>query len=183
MEWIKQLSYYIYAIDIQKAVLMIIVSICLWGIISSLFLRKIRMKHIWHSINIIVFMVSLVSILLLTVFSRNTTQEREICLIPCYTFYLALKSTEMYRTMLMNVLLFVPFGMAMPYILPKSCMRRIITTVLCALILSSIIEIVQYVLALGRAEVDDIICNTLGATIGCMSYWISKMIERKTNII
>ena len=181
MEWIKQLSFYLYACDIHKIILIIVMTVLLWGYVNFWFMKTATAKIVWYNLNILIFAISLMSILVLTLFSRKATQKCDICLIPLYTFYLATNSTEMYRTMFMNVLLFVPFGMSMPFILPKASKKRIVKTNLYALLLSLIIESVQYILALGRTEVDDLICNTLGAAIGCMSYWMCNlMIKQKT---
>lgn len=69
--------------------------------------------------------------------------------------------------MLMNVFLFVPFGLTAPNVLSR--LKRlwpVIFTVVSAFILSVAIEFTQYYFHLGRCEMDDVIMNTLGAAIG-----------------
>ena len=46
---------------------------------------------------------------------------------------------------------------------------------------SVIIEVIQYVLHIGRAEIDDVICNTFGATVGCFSYLVSVISKTTKN--
>ena len=58
-----------------------------------------------------------------------------------------------------NILVFIPFGLLFP-------IRRWKTLLLTALIFSATIEVVQYALNLGWCEIDDMICNVLGAVIG-----------------
>lgn len=60
---------------------------------------------------------------------------------------------------LKNILFFIPFGLFMPI---KDWKAVLIT----AVTLSVAVEITQYFGGFGLAEVDDVICNTLGAMIG-----------------
>ena len=123
-------------------------------------------------------MAALLNIAWQTLLFRNET-ERTIELIPLIRLITSAPNEGILRSMAMNMFLFVPYGMFMPYVLHNSC-RRIITTVLSAFIFSFVIEVTQYIFVLGRAEVDDILCNTLGATIGSITYWLSNTIEKRT---
>lgn len=58
-----------------------------------------------------------------------------------------------------NIAFFIPFGL----LIPVRNWKAVLTTVL---IFSAAIEAVQYFGSYGLAELDDIICNTLGAMIG-----------------
>ena len=87
---------------------------------------------------------------------------------------------ELYREMLMNVFLFFPLGLTLSNALPRKWHRwgRILLTTLVGYALSAGIEYTQYRCALGMAEVDDVICNTLGAFIGSTSLLIAPAIEK-----
>ena len=80
----------------------------------------------------------------------------------------------------MNVFLFFPLGLTLSNALTQKWHRwvRIILTALIGCILSAGIEYAQYRYALGMAEVDDVICNTLGAFIGSTSLLIAPAIEK-----
>lgn len=65
---------------------------------------------------------------------------------------------------LSNILFFVPFGLLFP-------VKKWRTVLLTSLVFSLVIEAVQYIGGFGLCELDDVICNTLGAMIG---YWILK---------
>ena len=82
--------------------------------------------------------------------------------------------------MLMNVFLFFPLGLTLSNALPRKWHRwsRIILTTLVGCALSAGIEYAQYRYALGMAEVDDVICNTLGAFLGAASLLIAHAIEK-----
>ena len=68
--------------------------------------------------------------------------------------------------LLLNILLFVPLGVALPFICSHT---TFIKTVLIGFSMSLLIEFVQFFL--GReCEIDDLICNTIGAAIGYLLY-------------
>lgn len=75
---------------------------------------------------------------------------------------------EILRSWWMNVLLFVPCGMALPELLPRtwSRKRRVLTAVVAALLLSAGVELAQWHWQLGRAETDDCLANALGGLLG-----------------
>lgn len=118
-------------------------------------------------------------ILYATILTR-TPGDYELILTPFATFTAALQQPELYRAMLMNVFLFFPLGLTLSNALPQKWHRwgRIILTTFVGCILSAGIEYTQYRYALGMAEVDDVICNTLGAFIGSTSLLIARAIEK-----
>lgn len=70
---------------------------------------------------------------------------------------------------IMNILFFVPFGFLLPEkdIMPNLFKNRRWVLILCAgMLLSIFVEITQYIFKLGLCELDDVICNGLGAVIG-----------------
>ena len=75
---------------------------------------------------------------------------------------------------LMNVFLFFPLGLTFPHVLPEKWKHQVGASILFALLLSVVIEYCQYYFSLGRVETDDVICNTLGAAIGTLSYTLER---------
>ena len=69
---------------------------------------------------------------------------------------------------LQNILFFVPFGILLP-------VKRLWIVLFTAAAFSIVIEVTQYIGGYGLAELDDVICNSLGAMIG---FWIWKCIKR-----
>ena len=65
---------------------------------------------------------------------------------------------------LLNIAMFIPFGVLLPLAFPR--FQRWYWTLAAGLSTSLTIEIVQYFTARGQADVDDLFCNTLGATLG-----------------
>lgn len=129
--------------------------------------------------NFVLFCAAVIAILYATILTR-TPGSYELILTPFATFTAALQQPELYREMLMNVFLFFPLGLTLSNALPRKWHRwlRIILTTLIGCILSAGIEYAQYRYALGMAEVDDVICNTLGAFIGSTSLLIAHAIEK-----
>lgn len=100
-------------------------------------------------------------------YGNRTAGKREFCLIPFYSFVAARSSLERYRSLVANILLFIPFGLTLPFGLKRDPIR---TTFLAAAGLSVMIELIQFAFGLGLCEVDDVIFNTLGAAFGTLAF-------------
>ena len=129
--------------------------------------------------NFVLFCAAVIAILYATILNR-TPGNYELILTPFATFTAAQQQPELYREMLMNVFLFFPLGLTLSNALPRKWHRwgRIFLTALVGCAFSVGIEYAQYRYALGMAEVDDVICNTLGAFIGTTSLLIAPAIEK-----
>lgn len=68
-----------------------------------------------------------------------------------------------------NILLFIPFGSALPLNFPP--FEKVRNTVAAAALLSLAVELFQGFTGLGLCEVDDVMGNTLGAGIGAGLYF------------
>lgn len=166
--------HYLYTCSLPTAALILLCMAVLWPFFS------VRTKSYgWSIINFSLFVGSLTFILFATILTR-TPGDYEVILTPFATFTAARQQPELYREMLMNVFLFFPLGLTLSNALPRKWHRwlRIILTTLIGCVLSAGIEYAQYRYALGMAEVDDVICNTLGAFIGSTSLLIAHAIEK-----
>ena len=74
--------------------------------------------------------LSVLLILLLTVYGRGGPGTKELNLIPFITFTYATVENEMYRMLFMNVALFIPFGLSLPFALPDRFRHKYIITVI-----------------------------------------------------
>lgn len=130
------------------------------------------------TVNATLFCVSAVLILHITLLSR-TPGAYAVVLAPFAALKAARQQPELYRELLMNVFLFFPLGLTLSNALPQSWHRwwRIALTTLIGGILSAGIEYAQYRFALGMAEVDDVICNTLGALFGTASLLLAHAMQ------
>lgn len=81
---------------------------------------------------------------------------------------------------LKNILFFVPFGWWFPeisriYLPVVFKVRRWLAVLFSGMLFSIFIEIIQFVFCLGLCELDDVLCNGLGALIG---FWLSIILRR-----
>lgn len=88
---------------------------------------------------------------------------------------------EAIRTMVMNVVLFLPFGLILLYVFNhiKNKRRKWLLCILIGFLVSVGVESIQYVFALGRAETDDVICNTLGCALRVLAEVVAEGIKKR----
>lgn len=125
------------------------------------------------------FCAAVIAILCATILNR-TPSNYELILTPFAAFIAAQQQPELYRAMMMNVFLFFPLGLTLSNALPRKWHRwgRIALTTFVGCILSVGIEYTQDRYALGLAETDDVIYNTLGAFLGAASLLAAHAIEK-----
>lgn len=158
----------IYVQPLWKVVLTIVLLTAFWVFTMLKIAQKDSWKKVWRKVNQGLFILSIFLVLYTTIFSRSKGGQSEICLILFYSFVLVQKQPEIYRSMIMNVFLFVPFGLTLSQILPEQwgSGKRMITAICAGLILSCFVEGIQYMFSLGRAEIDDVLTNVIGTAIG-----------------
>ena len=145
--------------------------VLVWTLLSIVFWRW---PGIWKWVNLILFCATVVFILWRTVGNR-TVGRREISLIPFYSFVAARTTSERYRSLVANILLFIPFGVTLPFCLKRHAVR---TTILAAAGFSMMIELAQFVFGLGLCETDDVIFNTLGGAFGTLAFVIQQQLTK-----
>ena len=165
---ISKLFWLIYIQPLHLIVIFMILAAGLWGYLGS----RERGSKRWRIANAAVFAGIVAAIFYMTVYARGEGTA-EAVLTPFQSFREAREQPELYRTMLMNVLLFFPVGLSLPFALGK-WKPAVPVTVILACLFSAGIEYLQYRYSLGRCEVDDVIMNTLGALLGCSAWWISR---------
>lgn len=173
---IDRFIHIVYVSNISSIIIATLICMVLWIIIGVIFKRQMRV------ISSVVAILSAVVILYVTLFSRGETAIGAE-LIPFDSFVRAVEQPEAYRSMLMNIVLFVPLGIALPFVFSGKSARRVFLAVLLGFVLSAMVEFSQYMFALGLAETDDVICNTLGTVVGSCAYPLSLYIRRFLEII
>lgn len=68
------------------------------------------------------------------------------------------------RNLLGNIFLFVPLGYFLPDLCPR--LRKFWVTFLSATIIVAVVELTQLVLMVGTCDIDDLMLNVLGASMG-----------------
>ena len=164
----------IYSKPLSNIILAIVIAIVAWGYLRT----KVQLRR-WTMANFVLFCAAVIAILYATILNR-TPGNYELILTPFAALSAARQQPELYREMLMNIFLFFPLGLTLSNALPQKWHRwgRIAFTTLIGCILSAGIEYAQYRCALGLAETDDVICNTLGAFLGATSLLAAHAIEK-----
>lgn len=166
--------HYIYSRSFISIITFMALALAAWGALPA----RVGARR-WRWGNLVLVLLTTAAIFYATLFSR-AEGSTGLILTPFASLTAARVQPELYREMLMNAFLFFPLGLTLSNALPRKWNRwlRIILTTLVGCILSAGIEYAQYRYALGMAEVDDVICNTLGAFIGSTSLLIAPAIEK-----
>jgi len=77
-----------------------------------------------------------------------------------------------------NIVLFIPLGIYLQ-IFKKN--KKILNCVTLACVISLGVEVTQYILGIGRTDIDDIILNTLGGMLGVFVYKIIYLLLKNEN--
>lgn len=157
----------------MNAVYIEAVGIYLIGTLAMLMLRGRAQR----TAGIIGALMSIALIFVLTLYGRNGANSRIVNLVPFSFLVDAKVQPELYRSMFMNVLLFIPFGLSFPFAFSERIKHRILITIALGLLLSVGVETVQYFYNLGNCETDDVLMNVLGVMIGTTSYLLCRLIK------
>ena len=166
--------HYIYSRSFISVITFMALALAAWGALPA----RVGARR-WRCGNLVLVLLMTAAILYATLFSR-AEGGTGLILTPFASLTAARQQPELYREMLMNVFLFFPLGLTLSNALPRKWHRwlRIILSTLVGCALSAGIEYAQYRYALGMAEADDVICNTLGAFLGAASLLAAHAIEK-----
>ena len=131
----------------------------------------------------VVFIIYMAVLLWAALVSRNEGYNCTVNFSPLYSYRFTLRvynSFDVYKQIVDNVLVFIPFGLLFPAACKtKHSKKGYGSVVLAGFLLSLVIETVQFVFTIGFSELDDVINNTWGCIAGCGAYALSDRIERK----
>lgn len=141
----------------------------IWSIIISSGLWCIAVAYLFALAKIVVFK------------NGFTTEFRALNLIP-FQFILDFITAEMSIDVLLkntlgNIAIFIPMGILLPALFKNVHAKK---TVLLCFLISLSIEVSQYIVGLGIADIDDLILNTLGGAVGALLYFgLLKKLDSK----
>ena len=102
-----------------------------------------------------------------TVFTRNPQTDYHYNLDLFWSWRAVFRgSREMLKEDILNIVLLLPLGGLLPFVFDKKI--RWWQGLLCGIVVSLGIEILQLVLKRGLFELDDIMNNSIGCMLGCM---------------
>ncbi len=134
-------------------------------------------KIIWS----ILFVLYLALLVYLTMYSRyygRGYDHRSMNFVPLRTITQYLNANInrniIVTNLLGNIAAFMPMGFLLPLVSKK--FNGFFKTVLLSAGFSFVIETVQYILAVGAADIDDLILNTAGAIIGFLIFLLFRLV-------
>ena len=152
---------------------------------GSLLYVKILPRYIPHHVRkgfSICLLICWIAVILVSTLYTREASVHSPSVVPLHSYFEAVKTgnKEIYRSNLMNVILFFPIGL-----LQECCFSSrksaVITAAVLALVLSVGIECSQYWLHLGRPEADDVLHNVLGALLGAAAPFLADRIWVRTD--
>lgn len=135
-------------------------AVFVWGLLG-----RILPRRVWRPVCGAAAVLATVLILWLTVWNRTPSEEHVFAWAAAYT-------NEFFREMFMNAVLYVPFGLAVCGLIGH-------WGVLAGFLLSVGVEFWQYTTGAGFAQGTDVLCNTLGATVGMLPVWVNRRLTGK----
>lgn len=146
-------------------------------------------------IGCVFMLVFIYGVLSQTILGR-TIMARDAKLELLWSYRAALALTEegvnvtdafLFAEILLNVLLFAPFGALLPFLAPEVFGRRsVILDTMCTAAVagacSCVIELSQWRFHLGLFELDDIMDNTIGAALGYVTYRTANRLFHRASL-
>lgn len=164
---------WIYVQPLGRICLTVLLGLVAYGLVWFI-MKKWNRERLVRVVTGGMWLVWLGAVLMATL--HRSSGDRSIQWIPFYDLYLGFtENREMFRAMFMNVLLFLLGGYLGAVLFRR---RRRLGGMLC--LMSLTIEAAQYVFALGHAELDDLICNTVGGIMGILLWCLwEKLVEHR----
>lgn len=170
LEIINKIFYWTYARPLWQIVIFEILAIVIWSILAY----KFAHNKVWRIINIIGVVCIVLAIIYLTIIKRSTSDSFGVYLLPSENFNRAVASKSVVESIHLNILLFFPLGLFLPFALPDKFKHKVIITLVACFLFSLSIEVIQGIFSIGDVEIFDLIMNSLGGAIGSIAYGISK---------
>lgn len=167
----------IYALPLNWYAVFALAALFVWATVPRLLAGKEKGLRHWRVANTVLFLLSLYFILWMALLRRTPgASERRVFTELFQSIRLIHIQPEQRRQIMLNILVFLPLGLSMSAALPErlsKALRMALTVVFC-LLLSVLIEALQYYLAMGTTEVDDVVYNTFGALLGTLPLLLVK---------
>ena len=142
--------------------------------VALMMLLKGRVRRI---AAIVGAMLGLSAIILLTLLGRADTGVRDLSLIPFVTIFTGKAHPDYFRTLYMNMLLFMPLGLSLPFALHERIKRPVPFTLISGTALSVTVELIQLIFRVGKCETDDVIMNVLGIVLGATAFLLCGFLK------
>lgn len=165
-------------VNLTYALLAVTLLVPMFALLAAL---KGLNRH-WHDINkgfFALFLVYLLAVGYVTLFSRSKTSDAGIYLFHFDVFQKVIKtrSFALLNHVLLNIVLFIPLGFLFPFI-DSTETGKIVTVVLIGLMIATLIETTQMLLSIGQCDLTDILANTFGMLTGYFLFLLCRRFQR-----
>lgn len=170
--------------SIEWYFILVSVGLCIVGVIflfnRFLGYRDIRCRNLISGILTVLYLAFILEV---TLFCRENGSRSGIVLKP-FSEFKGVKNDYQWVLILyaaLNVLLFVPYGIAVSmytWLEQKSVYMKIVWCAMIGFLTSLCIEVIQLLSGRGFYEVEDLVCNTIGCIVGGMMFcMLSKLLR------
>lgn len=142
------------------------------------------MNRFYKGVSVILLIMYLTLLVYLTLFSHDYMRSsfyRSMNVMPFRTILLYMNANISNRIIMTNLLgniaAFAPLGFLLPLVWRKT--DRFVSIAIASLGVSLVIEITQYVMAVGAADVDDLILNVMGGMLGLLLLKVLRFIYKR----
>lgn len=167
---LRSLYHWVYCLPIRDALLLMLAAVWIFHWMDRRWHRRIW----WSGALAAAGALWVIAVLYATVLNRGgeTVSIEKTALFHSYRSVLAGGNPELLRSNFMNGFLFCPGGLILTALLPARWPRwaQVMAALVCLGGFSLAIEYFQLIHALGNAEIDDVLHNTLGALCGCLAF-------------
>lgn len=163
-------------ITLQSVFIWFILSVFV-GVVAYVIFRNDKIKLLTLvSLPMIAFYLSFV--FTITIFSRVPSRNAQYNYLLFWTYRAILDGNyNLISEIAWNIILFIPISVLL--MLAISYKNKVFIAIVSGFLMSSLIEVIQLVSHRGLFEFDDIVHNTLGATIGVCVYLLVSLIVKR----
>lgn len=161
----------IYALPLDWYAVFAIAALFIWTAVPRLLDEEPRVLRLWRILNGLLCPMFLYLVFWMAVLRRSPgNSERKLLLELFQSIRLRFIQPEQVRLIMLNILVFLPVGLTFSATLPERLHKaaRMGLTVAVCMLVSVLIEALQYHYALGTTELDDVIYNTFGGVLGTL---------------
>ena len=162
--------------EIKKQSLILMFSIYILGLISILFLSNTyRLNYLWDNHKVALFSSENITM------NMNLIPFKTISTLISRLLNSSLNLSIVLENILGNLILFAPFGFFIPMLFSNK-INKLKSFTLLMLISIVLVEVLQYLLRVGQADIDDVILNLSGAVL---VYYLmqTKIVKKNINKI
>ena len=169
---------------IPLAVIGLVIGVAILAMLNRNHCRKGKNFPIGQAVAVLLLLCYLGGLAAITFMNRMDGMRTGFQVYPLLAFWEAWNAftLQTWLNPLLNIAMFIPLGVLLP--LAGKALRRWYWVLTAGAGMSLGIEVLQYLLGRGQADVDDLICNTLGTMLGyCVCLLFVSLIRKQWRLV